>query len=149
MSGTYYLDYSSYVLARTAQLLFNVDLASWQVQEQRPSLARSFASMSTWCWRSFRDQYRVSASSFSVQSFNMGSVITVMLFKPGLVLRHPGGVFYAFFSLLWTWLWGWYHWISIIWRFWSMICTLGLFKRLYSIPVDFHRFSGKTERFIF
>ena len=49
-SGTYWIDYPSLCFALVAQL-YHIDLASWLVQERRPSLVRSIVSYSTWCCR--------------------------------------------------------------------------------------------------
>ena len=51
-SGTYWIDYPSLCFALVAQL-YHIDLASWLVQERRPSLVRSIASSSICCWRRF------------------------------------------------------------------------------------------------
>ena len=80
MSGTYYIDYSSYVLARTAQLLSTL---TWLLDGYRSGDPRSSARsphLRLVVGVGFRDQYQVSASSVLSGVLNSGSVITVKLF---------------------------------------------------------------------
>ena len=104
MSGTYYIDYSSSVLARTAQLLSTL---TWLLNRSRSGDPRSLA-LSPLCRLDVgadsetSTRFRLSRSQFWV--LNIWSFITVMWVEPGIVKWHPRGVTYAS-PCSWTWLW--------------------------------------------
>ena len=85
-SGTYWINYPSLCFALVAQL-YHIDLASWLVQERRPSLVRSIVSYSTWCCRRFLRP--VPDFGFVILSGVLNSEALQLLsyFKPGTVPR--------------------------------------------------------------